>query len=50
LAEEGKRWIMAALEGIAILVFAYILLNTINPALLRINRSLLPSAPISTGK
>jgi hypothetical protein len=48
LADEGKKWIMAALEGIAILVFAYILLNTINPALLNINKEIIN--PISLPK
>ena len=46
LAEEGKRWIMAALEGIAILVFAYILLNTINPALLQVNKEIIAPVPL----
>ncbi|MCL5006563.1 MAG: hypothetical protein M1153_00220, partial [Patescibacteria group bacterium] len=39
LTEEGKKWIVAAISGIVILILAYIMLNTINPEVLRINNA-----------
>ncbi|MCL5006562.1 MAG: hypothetical protein M1153_00215, partial [Patescibacteria group bacterium] len=42
LTEEGKKWIVAAISGIVILILAYIMLNTINPEVLRINETAAP--------
>ncbi len=36
LAGEGKKWITAAISGIVMLVVAYIVLNTINPAVFKL--------------
>ncbi len=45
--KEGKEWIKQALIGLLLLVGAYIILNTINPAL--VNPGLSPLAPIGPG-
>lgn len=37
LADDGKKWITAAISGIVMLIVAYIVLNTINPAVFRLN-------------
>ncbi|MDE2098797.1 MAG: hypothetical protein KGL39_16210, partial [Patescibacteria group bacterium] len=37
LATEGKKWISAAIYGVVLLFAAFLLLNTINPQILRSN-------------
>ncbi len=46
LADDGKKWITAAISGIVMLIVAYIVLNTINPAVFKLEGFSLP--PVNT--
>ncbi|MDE2145047.1 MAG: hypothetical protein KGJ01_03765, partial [Patescibacteria group bacterium] len=48
LAEEGRKWITAAISGIVMLIVAYIVLNTINPAVFKLEGFSPPSVSTTT--
>lgn len=48
LAEEGRKWITAAISGIVMLIVAYIVLNTINPAVFKLEGFSPPPVVTST--